>query len=139
MRKKIAASLLAATLVSACHHPERIPTTMPQDSSLNCNQIQMEKRRAEQAKLAAREHDRFEMRYILLIPAAVSLYNFDQAEKAANARLEQLDTLYMQKDCANQPQEATPAPTMPTSPAPNRFPGSGVSPFNPDDTAPEPF
>lgn len=147
MHKKFLSSAITAVsvtsllLVSGCYKPERVEETSPRDASLNCQQIQMEKRRAEQAKAAAREHDQFEFRYILIVPAVVSLYNFDKAEKAANARLEQLDRLYMQKDCANQ--KAQPM-SLPNNPSGMGMPQNGgmmmaPSPFNPDDEAPDPF
>lgn len=143
-------TLLSLTLLSACHRPERVEAVQSSDSSLDCAQIQDGIRYAEQARQAAREHDKFEFRYILIVPAFVSAYNFDKAEKAADARKAELEQLYRAKDCANQAQQATPPVTpfggMPMTPGgpgngfpePTTFPGGMPMPGGPDNGFPPP-
>lgn len=112
LRSTVILTVLSAMVLSACHKPERIAASSARDSSLNCQQIRQEINKAERAKAAAREHDQFEMRYILIVPAIFSLYNFSKAEKAAQKRLDNMHQLYDQKRCAYQPnQPATPAPS----------------------------
>lgn len=95
--------LLSVALLSACHKPERVSTSKSGDSMMDCGSIQQEISYAEQAKARAREHDRFEFRYMLIVPAFISAYNFHKAEKAADERIENLQRLYNANNCANKP------------------------------------
>ena len=91
---------ISTLLLTGCHRPERIQAVQDSDSILTCPQIRQEIDYAEQAKLAAREHDKFEFRYMLVIPAFVSAYNFHRAEQAADARKATLEQIYAAKNCA---------------------------------------
>ena len=126
IRSLIALGILPVFLLSACHKPERIKASSARDSSLNCQQIRQEINKAERAKTAAREHDQFEMRYILLVPAIFSMYNFHKAEKAAEERMDNMHNLYARKDCANKPnrppqQTRQPYGTFPGQQQPGQF------------------
>lgn len=135
--KRIVATTSILLALSACHRPERIQAVTSQDGSLTCAQIQQEQRRAQMAKQSARNHDKFELRYILVVPAIVSMYNFDKAEKAADQRIDVLNKLYAAKQCAyqNQMMSSQPYPGMqPSSPygtsqQPNMMQGMQASPY----------
>lgn len=118
----VSSLVISSLLISSCYSPERVQPVQASDSALSCTELQQEISYAEQARAAAREHDKFEFRYMLIVPAFVSAYNFSKAEKAADARKENLESLYASKNCASQPQTASP---LNGGEVPGGFPGGG--------------
>lgn len=114
-RKLVASSLALSTLLlSGCHRPDRVEAFQERDSSLSCQQIQEQINYAEQAKIAAREHDKFEFRYMLIVPAFISAYNFHKAEQAADERIANMEQLYTANNCSSKMTSSSEIPPMPS-------------------------
>ena len=94
-------SCITLLFLTACHKPTTITSMQHSDSQLSCAQIDTEIQRANQYKQSAREHDRFEMRYLAIFPAIGSAINMHKAEKAANGRIAHLESLKQNKNCFN--------------------------------------
>jgi len=93
----IASGLLLA--LAACANPVVAPPVSAADSDKSCAAIEEDIAQTALLKRQAREHDRFEWRYVFMVNAAVSWHRMNQAEKAATERLEQLNKLAVSKNC----------------------------------------
>lgn len=88
--------------VSACASKPFVPPVMkPNDRNLSCQDLNLEINQAMQHKQMARKDDTFQWRYILIIPAVISIYNWHKAETAAQERIDYLEGISSQRGCMN--------------------------------------
>ena len=97
MKNKILLFVLLIT--SACAHPVVVSPVSIADKDMSCEQITTEIKDAERYRKEAHTEDKFKYSYMLIAPAAVSVYNMDKAEKAAIERKEGLMQLAKRKEC----------------------------------------
>jgi hypothetical protein len=93
--------VMPCLLLGACANPTVVNSvSASEQKELSCEQIKIEIEKAAMYQRDARKEDRFKLRYILIAPAVMSIYNMDKAEKAAKSRGEELQQLSVQKNCA---------------------------------------
>lgn len=91
---------LAALLLASCApKPVVVEVQQPHDSSLDCGRLAGEMQSAEFYKKAAKAEDRFRLRYIFIPTTIVAAYRMNNAESAAQDRLEYLQQLSQQRGC----------------------------------------
>lgn len=91
--------LLLLLITSACAHPVVVQPVSIADKDMSCEQIMTDIKDAERYRQEAHAEDKFKYSYMLIAPAAVSIYNMDKAEKAATERKEGLIQLAKRKEC----------------------------------------
>ena len=121
--KKIVTIISLAVLMIACASPTVVKSVKPNDSGLNCLQLQNEFAEAEQLKAAALKEKGMTggnvVRAIFFWPAILgTASNANEAIAAADTRMSYLGTLMSQKNCnattATAPADiAKPAETTP--------------------------
>jgi hypothetical protein len=96
---KITAACTALLFFSACANPQIAAPVGPAEYEQDCKQLDMEIRKAEGLRIAARDEDRFDWKYILVANAFVSAYRMNKAEIAAQERLNDLKRIATEKEC----------------------------------------
>jgi hypothetical protein len=99
MKKFAALSISALILASCAADPTVVEVQQLGDSGLNCEQLNNSIQEAQGYKTAAREDDKFELKYIWLPTGALSAYRFNKAEGHAQDRIEYLTSMSSQKGC----------------------------------------
>ena len=74
----------------------------PPQRQLSCDTLLQEIYTAQQNKEVARADDRFRLRYMLIVPAMLTVYHILQAEKAADQHIEAMQRLFVQQGCPQQ-------------------------------------
>lgn len=92
-------AMSALLALSACANPIVAEPLAPADSNKNCAAIEEDISKTAALKREAREHDRFEWRYVFMVNAGVSWYRMNKAEQAAEQRLQELNQLAKSKGC----------------------------------------
>ena len=101
---KIASVITLALIVTACASPTVVKSVKPNDSGLNCLQLQNEFAEAEQLKAAALKEKGMTggnvVRALFFWPAILgTASNANEAIAAADTRMSYLGTLMSQKNC----------------------------------------
>lgn len=99
MKQLLVFLILVTQLAGCAAQPEVIKVRQPQDDGLSCAALSRELLHAQQLKAKAREEDRFQLKYMLVVPAILSMNNWTDAEQKADARIEHLSLLYQRKKC----------------------------------------
>ncbi len=126
-------SIFCVALSGCGANPVRVEVQKPTDSQLTCPQIAKEMQEAAYYKQAAHEDDKFQWRYLNPISGFASIYKINKAEQSANQRLEYLQSLAQQKQCAKSSSNANnPNMNMATGMRPiNNDPYGNYNPSNP--------
>lgn len=92
-------TLTGLFLLPACANPQIAAPVGPAEYEQNCAQLTFEIRQAEGLRIAARDEDRFQWKYIFVGNAFVSAYRMNKAEMAAQKRLTDLKRIAEEKKC----------------------------------------
>ena len=98
--KKIAIfSTLIALLTACIDKPVVSALHQRNDENMHCQELQASLADIKRQKANIRKDDEFQFKYMLVVPTIIAAYQWDQAEKAANQRIEKLNGLLNRKGC----------------------------------------
>jgi hypothetical protein len=98
-------SLLVLTLTACSAKPKVVEVERFGDDKLSCPQLEEQLEEAVFYKKQARKDDNFQARYIWVPTGAISAYNFNDAERAAEQRIARVQELGARKHCDLKVQE----------------------------------
>lgn len=93
-------------MVSACATPQVAEPVSEANKAQDCATLTQEIQHADALRVAAREEDKFQWKYIFVVNGFVSAYRINKAEGAAEDRIAGLKAIAQEKGCKVPPTNA---------------------------------